>query len=389
MSQCENALEASSGVNTAVLTPTAVVGPPHEVAAAVDTATGAPSWTLWATVTGVAHASLLSFLCTRDLVLLRAVDVAARAAVAQVRWKDHAVVITRHLEGWRASFPRAIVLRVMCSTPLASRPLWRQAMSWAARLLAGSSDDPRPTLAHVIAMMPALAQLTTLAVYNNSSSTGCDDARGLGSALKSTPLLVSLDVSNHTFDADGARALAHGLSAVPCLEELCLQANSLGVDGARAVAGGLAHLPHLQVLNVSRNSIGADGARALADALHHMPLLLQLNLSENELGAQGARALAGALQHVPQLVGLYAWSNSLGPEGALALAAALRHVPHLQFLEVSGNGIRDAGARALAHELPNVPELRILHVGYNLLREGSVRALRAALPPTAKLIYYG
>jgi hypothetical protein len=66
----------------------------------------------WLLLTPVGHAVVLSFLSTHDATFVRAVSRTWRTSVSDFAWGDRATLVSRCLDAWQASFPRAWCLLV-------------------------------------------------------------------------------------------------------------------------------------------------------------------------------------------------------------------------------------------------------------------------------------
>ncbi len=135
------------------------------------------------------------------------------------------------------------------------------------------------------------------------------------------------------------------LTCTPQLQTLRV----IGSSGAGMpdVAAALRHTPQLHTLWVSESTVGDAGAAALAAALPGEPKLRRLLLAHNRINAAGTTALAAALSATPALESLDLEDNDIDDAGAMAIAAVLRYLPRLQNLDVMNNGIGEAGAGAL------------------------------------------
>ena len=229
---------------------------------------------------------------------------------------------------------------------------------------------------------------------------GATDPGGLFGALRSCPLLTSLDLTRCELDPPSAAALATALRGCPYLTEVDWEANDIGLHCASRVAR---FHPHLHTLSLNFCSIGTAGAVNLAKALQYCPTLHTLQLEHNGIGdvgisrllrfggsqlrslslaankisSQGIQKFALHAQPLLSLTHLDLSDNSIGDHGLHYLFTSSRGWPALTHLSLESVHLGQHGGTILVQALTLIPTLRQLDLDSNFIRQPEWTTLSA------------
>ncbi|XP_029922547.1 NACHT, LRR and PYD domains-containing protein 12-like [Myripristis murdjan] len=294
------------------------------------------------------------------------------------------------------------------------------------------SETHCSALAHMLQMSEEVLDELDLKAYNTSDEgrrrlipavRNCRKARlrrcrlsesswaSLASALKSSPHLTELDLSENQLQDSGVELLSAGLESPNCrLKTLRLRSCSLSESSWASLASALKSNPHLTELDLSENQLQASGVEllsaglespncrlktlrlrycslsesscaSLASALKSNPHLTELDLSESQLQASGVELLSAGLESPNcRLKTLRLRHCSLSESSCASLASALKSSPHLTELDLSENQLQASGVELLSAglESPNC-RLETLRLKYCSLTRSSCDSLASAL----------
>lgn len=218
-----------------------------------------------------------------------------------------------------------------------------------------------------LAVAGVLHRLPRLTAFRFASArAGPDASAALARAVNAhLRALVSLDLSDCSFEADGAAQLAQAVAKQPQLQFLKLRDASLGKAGAVQVLAALASSRvQLLELDLSGNELEDDGLVALAPLLQAQTQLKVLRLDENEVTSAGVQAFSAALSAasvLPALEELSLCGNEITARGALAVVTKIVATkPRLVRLELDSNQISDKGVRELEAALARLGKQTVL-----------------------------
>ena len=199
-------------------------------------------------------------------------------------------------------------------------------------------------------------------------------------ALKSVAILKSLIMKNIGIDENVAKALAYSLKDKSTLEHLDLNVNRIGSAGAIEISQALKNNIVLQVLNLHNNGIDSSAAEVISSMMINKIRLAELNISQNNLKSEGIIKIAKALQSVDTLKVLDLSSNKITSEASIHVASALRNNPYLQVLNVSHNDLQSSGCINLCKAIRDRHlSLEALDISHNKINSEAAHEIGHAL----------
>eukprot|EP00930_Biecheleria_cincta_P021400 TRINITY_DN15880_c0_g1_i3.p1 TRINITY_DN15880_c0_g1~~TRINITY_DN15880_c0_g1_i3.p1 ORF type:complete len:439 (-),score=92.95 TRINITY_DN15880_c0_g1_i3:323-1558(-) len=185
------------------------------------------------------------------------------------------------------------------------------------------------------------------------------------------PALVRLDLSYNLITDIGAASLAAGLlgQRATCLSALSLRSNSIGPDGCEAICSALRLTPSLRRLDMSQNQLGRKGGLVLVSLLRDSPELLELLMGDIEADIDVLVSLAATLLQYPSQLKVCDIQNprisTLQEDHTVHLGRMLRVNTTITELYIGKLRIRDDGIRQLVDFLLENKALRVLDLRCN------------------------
>jgi len=203
-------------------------------------------------------------------------------------------------------------------------------------------------LAAAIRASPSLQKLD---VSNNNLNVVA--IRKLANAIRGAVNLKSLMMKSNGIDENAAKALAHSLRDKCGLEVLDLGVNRISTTGATEISQALKNNTVLKVLNLHNNSIDSSAADEISSMITNKNKLIELDISQNNLKSEGITKIAKALQLLNTLKVLNVGTNEITPEASIHMALVLKNNPSLESLNVSQNKLQTSGCINLCRALRN------------------------------------
>jgi len=211
---------------------------------------------------------------------------------------------------------------------------------------------------------------------------GDEAAEVLSDTLKTNTSLSHLDLKTTDIGSSGAAALFSALETNHFLSTLILCNNPIWQDGEafkENLGTALRQSTSLTSLDLSETSIGDEEVTALSTALAKNSSLKSLNLSKINISQTGIEALCSALESTTTPRSLNLSINVLGEPALARIATALQNNVPLISLTLDHNVVFDADAIRLAAALETNTSLTELSLkGHEFLDEEGKEALRAA-----------
>jgi len=249
-----------------------------------------------------------------------------------------------------------------------------------------------------------LRSLQTLDLRNTKLQ---GQAHSVVMALRSCPLMQTLNLSRTRLRDEGAELLACGLVADdpetgrprphPSLQSLSLEECALTKASGPAVAAAALSLPMLEELFLAHNELGDESAASLA---HNLTMrgagfagsrLWRLDLSETALSGRGLGLILAAVAQQGYLGSLDVGGNEriggslvAGSECTDEVLESLTAAVSLRDLHLWRCGLYDEVASLLVESLP--PRLRLLNIAANPFSRELRRTLVRQKPPCAPFV---
>lgn len=186
----------------------------------------------------------------------------------------------------------------------------------------------------------------TVATRKDGPAMNGKDLACVATTLRAYPLVHTLTLTHHGFDAGSMGPLAELLVNDSALSMLELRYCDIGPAAAATLCRALAKNTALRVLDLSGNPIGFEGGFAAAEMLQSNGALLSLSLDDAEIETEAVVALATALRANATLTALSISNprlHSLEDETIAHVADMLAHNSTLVSLDVSKNRMSTRG----------------------------------------------
>lgn len=133
--------------------------------------------------------------------------------------------------------------------------------------------------------------------------------KALGEALKKSPQLVKVDLSENLMSLQAGQNLAEGLQGNTHLTHLEISFNGLDHKALKPIATALLTNKALKRLDLSENKIGDEGAKEIAAVLEKDTAIEKIDISNNKITTPGSKALLEALEKNKNLKRLFYYRN--------------------------------------------------------------------------------
>lgn len=197
-------------------------------------------------------------------------------------------------------------------------------------------------------------------------------------ALRATPLMQEVDVSQNNLGPMGIQKLAEAIKDMPRLKSLIMRGNEINDVAAEALADSLENKIALATLNLCTNKILSKGAIAISKSLQSNKTLEVLNLQNNGIQSDAAPELSTMLASKAHLLSLNLSHNHLATEGMIAIAGALQKISTLKELNVRSNKILIKASSHFADVIKSNTSLEVLNISMNKLESlGCIKVCKA------------
>ena len=219
-------------------------------------------------------------------------------------------------------------------------------------------------ISQILQCNPSIVVLEIPKFYSNNE----ESLDLLMAAIKATPLLEKIDVSQSHLNKDGVQKFAAAIRNAMNLKSLIMKSNEIKEEAAEALANSLQDKSGLEVLDLGVNRMHAKGAIKISQALKYNTKLEVLNLHNNAIESSAAIEISSMLTNKVKLSEIDISQNTFKSEGIITIAKALQSINSLKVIDISLNKVTSEASHHISSVLKNNPLLESLNVSYNKLK---------------------
>ena len=254
-------------------------------------------------------------------------------------------------------------------------------LNMTAEVFALSDDKLQATQTSCIEVSQTLRSNTSIVILEIPKFYSKDEESMdlLMTAIKATPLLQKIDISQNCLNTVGVQNFATAIEKTMNLKSLIIRSNDINEDAAEALADSLKTKSSLEVLDLGVNRIHAEGAIKISQALKNNTTLQVLNLHNNVIESSAAEEMSLMLANKTNLLEIDISQNSLKSQGIIVIAKSLQVIHSLKVINFSLNKITSEASNHISSVLMSNPSLESINLSHNKLRTSGCNSICKAM----------